>query len=79
MELPYLRGMGGLSEMKRFFITCLVLISAAAVHAENINQAWEVAWSRFYPPKVQTFGDYLSSYEKGREQTHLPTAAEVRR
>ncbi|MBL9176694.1 MAG: hypothetical protein JNM65_01450 [Verrucomicrobiaceae bacterium] len=28
---------------------------------------------------MQTFGDYLSSYEKGKEQAHLPTAAEVRR
>jgi hypothetical protein len=28
---------------------------------------------------VQTFGDYLSSYEKGKEQSHLPTADEVKR
>jgi hypothetical protein len=28
---------------------------------------------------VQTFGDYLSSYEKGKEQAHLPTADEVKR
>jgi hypothetical protein len=45
----------------------------------QIGRAWEAAWSRFYLPKVQTFGDYLSSYEKGNEQAHLPTAEEVKR
>lgn len=45
----------------------------------NIEQAWDVTWNRFYLPKVQTFGDYLSSYEKGKEQSHLPTAEEVKR
>ena len=43
-----------------------------------IDQAWEAAWNRFYLPKVQTFADYLSSYEPGKEQAHLPTAEEVR-
>lgn len=47
--------------------------------ASQIGQAWDVAWSRFYLSKVQTFGDYLSSYEKGKEQAHLPTAEEVKR
>ena len=47
--------------------------------AQNIEQAWHMVWSRFYLPKVQTFGDYLSSYEKGKEQAHLPTADEVKR
>ncbi|MEO6784493.1 MAG: hypothetical protein ABI318_00060 [Chthoniobacteraceae bacterium] len=47
--------------------------------ATQIEQAWQVTWSRFYIPKVQTFGDYLSSYEAGKEQAHLPTAEEVRR
>lgn len=45
----------------------------------NIGQAWDVVWTRFYLPQVQTFGDYLSSYEKGKEQAHLPTAEEVKR
>ena len=45
----------------------------------NIEQAWDMIWSRFYLPEVQTFGDYLSSYEKGKEQAHLPTADEVKR
>ncbi len=46
---------------------------------EQMDLAWEVTWSRFYLPKVRTFGDYLSSYEKGREQAHLPAAEEVKR
>lgn len=45
----------------------------------QIDQAWDMTWSRFYLPQVQTFGDYLSSYEKGKEQAHLPTAEEVSR
>ena len=47
--------------------------------ATRISQAWDMTWSRFYLPQVQTFGDYLSSYEKGKEQAHLPTAEEVKR
>lgn len=46
---------------------------------EKMNQAWEVAWSRFFQKDVQTFMDYLSSYEPGKEQSHLPTAEEVKR
>lgn len=49
------------------------------VVVEKIEQAWDVVWGRFYLPKVQTFGDYLSSYEPGKEQAHLPTAEEVKR
>lgn len=45
----------------------------------KINQAWEVAWDRFFIQDVQLFADYLSSYEKGKEVAHLPTAEEVRR
>lgn len=50
-----------------------------SVLSNQIEKAWEVTWSRFYLPQVQTFGDYLSSYEKGKEQAHLPTAEEVQR
>lgn len=32
----------------------------------------------FYSRKTNLFYDYLSSYEKGSEQKHLPTAAEVK-
>ncbi|WP_221306280.1 hypothetical protein [Prosthecobacter vanneervenii] len=59
-----------------------VQMTAAAPNAELVkqtDQAWEVTWNRFYLPKVQTFGDYLSSYEKGKEQAHLPTAEEVKK
>ena len=49
------------------------------VLSAQIAQAWDMTWSRFYLPKVQTFGDYLSSYDKGKEQAHLPTAEEVKR
>ncbi len=45
----------------------------------QIETAWQVTWERFYLKDVQTFGDYLSSYEKGKEQAHLPTADEVKR
>jgi hypothetical protein len=69
--------------MKHALIVCLILAAACRLHSQdaatNIEKAWDVVWSRFYLPKVQTFGDYLSSYDKGREQAHLPTAAEVRR
>mgnify|MGYP003594964496 CR=1 FL=1 len=65
--------------MKTLSIASLLLICAALAPAQNIEQAWDVVWSRFYLPKVQTFGDYLSSYEKGQEQSHLPTADEVKR
>ena len=65
--------------MKRHLVLSLILWSASLCHAQNIELAWDIVWSRFYLPKVQTFGDYLSSYEKGREQAHLPTADEVRR
>ncbi|TDU81809.1 hypothetical protein EI77_01119 [Prosthecobacter fusiformis] len=45
----------------------------------QMDKAWDVTWTRFYLPQVHTFADYLSSYEKGKEQAHLPTAEEVRR
>lgn len=45
----------------------------------QMEVAWEVVWSRFFQKDVNTFADYLSSYEKGKELAHLPTADEVRR
>ena len=65
--------------MKNLLFACLLLLPAIHAGAQNIEQAWDMVWSRFYLPKVQTFGDYLSSYEKGKEQAHLPTADEVKR
>jgi len=43
------------------------------------DQAWDVTWARFYKGETHLFYDYLSSYESGCEQSHLPTAAEVAR
>lgn len=42
-----------------------------------MDHAWDVSWTRFYSRKTKLFYDYLSSYEKGSEQKHLPTAVEV--
>ena len=61
----------------------LLAFHCGQTHAEeaatNIEQAWDMVWTRFYLPQVQTFGDYLSSYDQGKEQAHLPTADEVKR
>ncbi len=58
------------------------IVSAEAPPAAldgKMDQAWQVAWSRFFQKDVQTFMDYLSSYEPGKELAHLPTAKEVGR
>lgn len=57
----------------------LVQASHAATLETQMTQAWDALWGRFFIQKVGTFGDYLSSYEPGKEQAHLPTAEEVRR
>ncbi|MDR2622663.1 MAG: hypothetical protein LBC48_08830 [Dysgonamonadaceae bacterium] len=46
---------------------------------ENMTLAWNLTWERFYHPRTSLFYDYLSSYEKGKELSHLPTAEEVKR
>lgn len=51
----------------------------AAALREKMDQAWQVTWSRFFQKDVQTFMDYLSSYEPGKELAHLPNAEEVGR
>ena len=71
------------------FLIATVIATQASAQAQatptdpvlsaQIAQAWDMTWSRFYLPKAQTFGDYLSSYDKGKEQTHLPRAEEVKR
>ena len=53
-------------------------LSEAAL-AKCVDQMWEVTWERFYLPQTHLFYDYLTSYERGRELAHLPTADEVRR
>ncbi len=47
--------------------------------ATCMDQAWEVAWKRFFHPGTKLFYDYLSSYKTGRELAHLPRADEVAR
>jgi hypothetical protein len=46
---------------------------------ECMKFAWDVSWKRFYRSDTHLFYDYLTSYEKGRELDHLPTAEEVKR
>ena len=46
---------------------------------QSIKRAWEVSWSRFYRDDTHLFYDYLTSYEDGKELSHLPTADEVAR
>lgn len=69
--------------MHRILASLLALLAlpgsaAESAVAANLERAWDITWRRFYLPQVQTFGDYLSSYEPGREQAHLPTPEEVR-
>ncbi|MCB1225558.1 MAG: hypothetical protein KDK99_07090 [Verrucomicrobiales bacterium] len=68
--------------MRGVYFICCCLLSPSLLAEEgraNLERAWQLSWSRFYLPQVQTFGDYLSSYEAGREQAHLPTPEEVQR
>ena len=63
-------------------LTGILLLGTTAPAQElsaQIDLAWDVTWTRFYLPSAQTFGDYLSSYETGKEQAYLPTAEEVKR
>ncbi len=53
-------------------------IPAKPTLEKQIDALWNVTWQRFYLPKTHLFYDYLTSYEKGQELAHLPTASEVR-
>ncbi|MBC5645686.1 hypothetical protein H8S77_22675 [Parabacteroides sp. BX2] len=44
-----------------------------------MDVAWTVSWNRFYHSGTHLFYDYISSYEKGKELSHLPTQQEVSR
>ncbi|MEI6198022.1 MAG: hypothetical protein WCS42_27215, partial [Verrucomicrobiota bacterium] len=51
-------------------LTVPSIVSAEAPPAAldaKADQAWQVAWSRFFQKDVQTIMDYLSSYEPGKE------------
>ena len=41
------------------------------------EQAWTVAWARFFRPETNLFYDYVSSKDPARSQALLPTADEV--
>jgi hypothetical protein len=60
-------------------ITCCTTRTSKDPVAENMTRAWDVTWERFYHPKTSLFYDYLTSYEKGKGLSHLPTAEEVKR
>ena len=45
----------------------------------KINRGWNITWERFFRAKTNLFYECLSSYERGKEQNHLPTAEEVKR
>lgn len=46
---------------------------------QNITQLWDISWERFFIPETHIFYDYLTSYEPGKYQQHLPTPEEVAR
>ena len=70
--------------MKRLLLA-FFLCSAFTLHGNektdysNIDVAWTVSWNRFYHSGTHLFYDYISSYEKGKELSHLPTQQEVSR
>ncbi|TWT60677.1 hypothetical protein [Rubinisphaera italica] len=53
--------------------------TSSAMLKTKIEEAWKVTWNRYFQKEVHTFADYLSSYEPGKELSHLPSAEEVRR
>ena len=68
--------------MTSLFVLLVPRASRAAEPAAleaKMAQDWDVVWSRFFQKDTQTFADYLSSYEPGKELAHLPTAEEVER
>ena len=74
------------STLYYFILLCSCSLSVSGAEPDQnellkqqIEQAWQVTWTRFYRPETHLFYDYLSSYEPGKELGHLPTAAEVQR
>ena len=51
-------------------------MSVTAAEAK-IDAAWEISWTKFFRAETNLFYDWLSSYEKGLEQEHLPRPHEV--
>ncbi len=46
---------------------------------EQMMHAWKVSLERFYHPRTKLFYDFITSYEKGKWLSHLPTAEEISR
>ncbi|MCL1857474.1 MAG: hypothetical protein FWF84_07555, partial [Kiritimatiellaeota bacterium] len=49
-----------------------------ALH-DKMEQAWEMAWTRFFRAETNLFYDGISSKDPAHSQDHLPTAEEVGR
>jgi hypothetical protein len=79
--------------VRKAYLITLILGSCIAFHVamangsspehsqltKSVEDAWKITWKRFYLPRTHLFYDYLTSYEPGKELSHLPTADEVRR
>jgi len=66
-------------ELSVLVLACLMTVASAEPLSASVDRAWDVSWQRFYHPKTKLFYDYLTSYARGHELAHLPTAAEVAR
>ena len=70
----------------RFYITWIVIAvsqsaagkSSDTLIAEKVDNAWKIVWERFCHSSTMLFYDYISSYEKGKELSHLPTTKEIK-
>lgn len=61
-----------------FLCTCFIWSNDLRVK-ENIDSAWINAWTKFYSSSTHLFYDYISSYEKNKSLSHLPTIEEVKK
>jgi hypothetical protein len=49
-------------------------------HLRNqVDQAWDYVWKRFYLPSTNLIYDYITSYEEGHYLDKLPTPEEIKR
>ncbi len=62
-----------------FFFLPLTVKGEKVLDYSVIEEAWAASWKRFYDTGTHLFYDYISSYEKGKELSHLPTREEVNR
>jgi len=73
-----------LSFLFAFFCVNFLTVSLFAgdkptdVQAARVERAlWDVSWERFFVPETHIFYDYLTSWEPGQWQKHLPTPEEI--